>query len=279
MSLLVSLWNDWFLSVMCLAVAALIPVVYLLLKSTAKRPTFLEPNLFKELPLIDKKVLSYNTRMFRFGLPTKNTLLGLPIGQHITFKAKDDDGKDFFRPYTPTTDDDIPGHVDFVIKVYPEGKMSQHLDKMEVGQTILFKGPKGRYQYQQGSLRAIGMLAGGTGVTPMYQVANAILKNPADKTEITLLFANVSADDILIEEELTNLQALSLQFKVHYVLNKPPPGWTGAEGFISSELIKKHFPPPGEGVKILRCGPLPMNKAMKAHLDALGYTPEMQFEF
>ena len=59
-----------------------------------------------------------------------------------------------------------------------------------------------------------GMLAGGTGVTPMYQVANAILKNSADKTEITLLFANVSADDILIEEELTNLQALSPQFKV-----------------------------------------------------------------
>lgn len=59
-----------------------------------------------------------------------------------------------------------------------------------------------------------GMIAGGTGVTPMYQVANAILKNPADKTEITLLFANVSADDILIEEELTNLQALSPQFKV-----------------------------------------------------------------
>lgn len=279
MSLLVSLWNDWFLSVICLAVAALIPVVYLVLRSTTKRPTFLEPNLFKELPLIDKKVLSYNTRLFRFGLPTKDTLLGLPIGQHITFKAKDGDGKDFFRPYTPTTDDDTPGHVDFVIKVYPEGKMSQHLDKMEVGQTMLFKGPKGRYQYQQGSLCAIGMLAGGTGVTPMYQVANAILKNPADKTQITLLFANVSADDILIEEELTNLQALSPQFKVHYVLNKPPPGWTGAEGFISSELIKKYFPPPGEGVKILRCGPLPMNKAMKAHLDALGYTPEMQFEF
>lgn len=92
----------------------------------------------------------------RFGLPTKNTVLGLPIGQHITFKAKDSEGKDFFRPYTPTTDDDTPGHVDFVIKVYPEGKMSQHLDKMEVGQTMLFKGPKGRYTYETGSLDAIG---------------------------------------------------------------------------------------------------------------------------
>lgn len=181
-------------------------------------------------------------------------MLGLPIGQHITFKAKDSEGKDFFRPYTPTTDDDTAGHVDFVIKVYPDGKMSQHLDKMKVGQTMLFKGPKGRYTYETGSLDAIGdpvdtvaghtqshgvmqllivsyheqtkhhvdnmcvavtgMLAGGTGVTPMYQVANAILKNPTDKTKITLLFANVSADDILIEEELTNLQAQSPQFQV-----------------------------------------------------------------
>lgn len=65
------------------------------------------------------------------------------------------------------------------------------------------------------------MLAGGTGVTPMYQVANAILKNPADKTKITLLFANVSADDILIEEELSNLQALSPQFQV-YICTMPP---------------------------------------------------------
>lgn len=94
--------------------------------------------------------------LHRFGLPTKKSVLGLPIGQHITFKARDSDGKDFFRPYTPTTDDDTPGHVDFVIKVYPEGKMSQHLDKLEVGQTMLFKGPKGCYTYESGSLDAIG---------------------------------------------------------------------------------------------------------------------------
>ena len=67
--------------------------------------------------------------------------------------------------------------------------------------------------------------------------------------------------------------------QVYYVLNKPPPGWTGAEGFITADLIKKHFPPPGEGIKILKCGPLPMNKAMTAHLDALGYSSDMQFDF
>lgn len=59
-----------------------------------------------------------------------------------------------------------------------------------------------------------GMIAGGTGVTPMYQVAKAILKDATDKTQISLLFANVSADDILIEDLLSELQAESQQFKV-----------------------------------------------------------------
>ncbi len=66
MSLLVDLWNGWYLSVICLGVAALLPVVYLFLNRTSKAPVFLNASIFKELPLIDKKVLSYNTRLFRF---------------------------------------------------------------------------------------------------------------------------------------------------------------------------------------------------------------------
>ena len=63
-----------------------------------------------------------------------------------------------------------------------------------------------------------GMIAGGTGVTPMYQVAKAILKDATDKTQISLLFANVSADDILIEDLLSELQTQSPQFKVRVCL-------------------------------------------------------------
>ena len=74
-------------------------------------------------------------------------------------------------------------------------------------------------------------------------------------------------------------ELMTLHVQVHYVLNNASEGWKGGVGFISSEMIQQHLPPPGPGVKVLRCGPLPMNKAMKAHLDALGYTPEMQFEF
>ena len=66
---------------------------------------------------------------------------------------------------------------------------------------------------------------------------------------------------------------------MYYVLNEAPPGWKGGVGFISQQMITDFLPQPGPGVQVLRCGPMPMNKAMAGHLDALGYTKEMQFEF
>ena len=46
------------------------------------------------------------------------------------------------------------------------------------------------------------MLAGGTGITPIYQVAQAILKDPEDLTEMHVVYANRTEDDILLREEL-----------------------------------------------------------------------------
>ena len=48
-----------------------------------------------------------------------------------------------------------------------------------------------------------GMLAGGTGITPMYQVINAILRDPSDRTQLSLVSANVGEDDILLRKVRT----------------------------------------------------------------------------
>jgi ferredoxin-NADP reductase len=42
---------------------------------------------------------------------------------------------------------------------------------------------------------------------------------------------------------------------------------------------RAHLPPPGADTLVLRCGPGPMNKALEAHLDALGYPTTQQFQF
>ena len=117
----------------------------------------LDPVEFTPLPLIKKENVSHDTRRFTFALPNGPTgKLGLPVGQHITLKftesLSDGTTKNHQRSYTPTTGDDTPGTVTFVIKVYkagvhpkfPEGgKMSQHLDSLKIGDTMDMRGPKG----------------------------------------------------------------------------------------------------------------------------------------
>lgn len=123
-------------------------------KQTAK--AFLDPTKFQPLPLSKVERLSHNTLRLRFDLPEPDMRVGLPIGQHITFSARGDDGKDVFRPYTPVTDDDELGVVEFVIKTYPAGKMSRAVAALRVGDTMAMKGPRGRFAYKRNQWKEIG---------------------------------------------------------------------------------------------------------------------------
>ncbi|KAG8655594.1 NADH--cytochrome b5 reductase 1 isoform X2 [Manihot esculenta] len=248
---------------------------------TTKKPKgCLDPEKFKEFKLVKRTQLSHNVAKFKFALPTPTSELGLPIGQHMSCRGKDSLGEDVIKPYTPTTLDSDLGYFELVIKMYPQGRMSHHFREMCEGDYLAAKGPKGRFKYQPKQVRAFGMLAGGTGITPMFQVTRGILENPNDKTNVHLIYANVTYEDILLKEELDNLaNNFPNRFSVYYVLNQPPEGWDGGVGFVSKEMIQTHFPVPAADIQILRCGPPPMNKAMAAHLEALGYTSQMQFQF
>ena len=111
--------------------------------------------------------------------------MGLPVGGHVFFHFTDSDGEVISRKYTPISKVNERGRVIFIIKLYlpcdefPEGgKMSVYLNKMNVGDKIKMEGPKGLLNYHgSGNFmlkRApikktkIGMIAGGSGLTPCY---------------------------------------------------------------------------------------------------------------
>lgn len=120
---------------------------------------FLDATIFQTLPLAEKRQITHNTIRLRFALPSPTQRLGLPIGQHIIFRAKDTEDKAVFRSYTPVSDDLQLGSVEFVIKLYPQGKMSQVLNKLEVGDVMEMKGPKGRFTYTTNFKQHLGKLA------------------------------------------------------------------------------------------------------------------------
>ncbi|KAG1465425.1 hypothetical protein G6F46_002091 [Rhizopus delemar] len=208
---------------------------------------------------------------YRFQLPHPDDVLGLPIGQHISIMAEIN-GKQISRSYTPTSSDQGKGYFDLVIKSYPTGNISKLMDELKVGDSIGIRGPKGNFAYKRNMVKAIGMIAGGTGITPMLQIIRTICNDPLDKTKINLIFANVTKDDILLKDELDEMSAKSAeQFRVHYVLEKPPKDWTGDAGLVTQEMIKTHCPAPADDIKLLLCGPQPMIKMLISAITELGY--------
>lgn len=125
------------------------------------------------------------------------------------------------------------------------------------------------------------------GITPMLQIIRAIDKNPSDQTHKSLIFGNVSVDDILLKDELdaiVNKHAVTGKFKIHYCVDKKPddtpPDFNHSVGFITPELIEKHMPAPAKNTLILVCGPKPMVDAILKHLhDKLNYSEDMVFVY
>lgn len=78
----------------------------------------------------------------------------------------------------------------------------------------------------------------------MLQIIHKIVRGRAenDKTEVDLIYANVSLDDILLKSELDALTKQDPSIRVHYVLNNPPSGWIGGIGFVTAEMITVCFP-------------------------------------
>jgi len=130
--------------------------------------------------------------------------------------------------------------------------------------------------YTPNLCKRIGMIAGGTGITPMLQIIRAINRERPknggkDTTKVDLIFANVNPEDILLKDDLDALNRDDPDFNVYYVLNNPPEKWDGGVGFVTADMIKSKLPPPAADMKILICGPPPMVSALKKATESLGY--------
>lgn len=257
------------------------------------------------LPLIEKEEISHDTRRYRFELPSKEHVLGLPVGQHILLTTHIN-GELTIRSYTPVSSDDDKGFVDLIVKVYkanvhpkfPDGgKMTQYLDAMNIGDKIAFRGPSGKLQYLGNgkfsvkklrkdppviyNVKKVNMIAGGSGITPMLQLINEVLKRSDDDTQLALLYANQSEQDILLRDDLDVLAAkYQDQFKVWYTVDKGSDNWKFSVGFVNDEMIKQNLFPPSPDTLTVMCGPPPMiNFACLPSLEKLNYDKELHFAY
>lgn len=222
----------------------------------------LSPKEMRTFRIAETKKISPDTALIRVALPSEEHVLGMPVASCLSIQAEVD-GQSVGRPYTPTSLREQKGYCEFVVKAYPSrtdgkpGGLGRHLFESKAGDSINMKGPWKKLPYEANKYTNVGMIAGGTGLTPMLQVVREILSNPADKTKVTLLFGNKTEQDILLRAELEEL-AKDARFEVVHTLDAPPSNWDGETGFVTAAMVRKTMPAPGEGTMIMVCGPGPM---------------------
>ncbi|RPD54450.1 cytochrome-b5 reductase [Lentinus tigrinus ALCF2SS1-7] len=261
----------------------------------------LDPQNFVDFKLKKVEPYNHNTAKFIFELPPDTASL-LPIASCVIVKSSPDSpaplvdakGKPDIRPYTPISPSDLPGELTFLVKKYDEGKMSKYIHEMKLGDKLSIKGPIPKFDYKINQFDEVGMIAGGSGITPMYQILDYALKDPSNKTRFTLIFANVTEKDILLKEEFDALASkFPKTFNVVYTVDKAEQGWKGPTGYVNQELVMQHLPPAnlGEKAKIFVCGPPGQVAALAGKkegmkqgalggvLKDLGYNEDQVFKF
>lgn len=192
----------------------------------ASAPQGLDPASWEEVTVVKKEKVNHDSVLVRLGFKDSNAVSGLTTASCLLLKApigsKNEDGtnKAVIRPYTPTSDPDTRGYFDLVVKVYEQGKMSKHLGEVNKGDNIMVKGPIKKLPYEANMKKKIGMIAGGSGITPMLQIIDAVVKDEKDTTEVHLVYANKTPADILLKDKLDTLAKTHSNFHVHYVVEK-----------------------------------------------------------
>jgi cytochrome-b5 reductase len=239
---------------------------------SADYPTgVLTPATYRKFNLREKTELSEGIFRYVFDLPTPGSVLGLPIGQHIAIRGTVDDSS-VTRSYTPVSNNRDLGRLELLIRIYPDGHLGQYLKKLQPGDKVEIRGPKGAMRYRKGMSKQLGMVGGGTGITPLFQIIRAICEDKTDDTKISLVYANRSEADIMLRKRLDSFaEASNGQFEVYYIVDKAPEGWQYGTGRVDKEVLQKKMPAVSDDNKVLLCGPPGLVNATKNNLTELGW--------
>lgn len=175
---------------------------------------------------------------------------------------------------------DAPGHLDLLVKRYPNGKSSTHLHSLAPGDRLFFVAAIKGYQWQPNSYRHIILIAGGAGITPIHQLAQGILSNPDDKTAMTLVFGVNGDQDVLLRKEFQEFEkAYPDRFKAIYTVSNPGEGSPFREGYVTKQLLEEVAPSPkGVDTKVFLCGPPAMETALVGSRSQPGILQQLGYD-
>lgn len=183
---------------------------------------------------------------------------------------------------------DQPGSIELMVKQYPNGKASTHLHSLVPGDTLTIAAALKGFAWSPNKFSQVYLIAGGAGITPIYQLIQGILDNPDDKTKVNLVFGVNTEQDLLLRDELEQYKKrFPDRFNYLYTVSHPADEASSLrKGYVTEELLRGVVRDAGKDTHVFVCGPPGMEdslvgskKAPQGVLARLGFEKDQIYKF
>jgi ferredoxin-NADP reductase/sterol desaturase/sphingolipid hydroxylase (fatty acid hydroxylase superfamily) len=198
-------------------------------------------------------------------------------GQHLTIKVTIK-GETLYRTFSISSIPNTDNLLTLTIKKIKGGKITNYLaEHLKVGDSLEVTAPSGQFYLnpEPAHQNNYVMIAGGSGITPIYSMIGTILKFEP-KSKITLFYANRTSSSIIFKEKIEQwTREFSRQFKVKHFLNEEENPQNAIKGYItriSLEEMVNHYDK--NKLDFYLCGPEIMTNKLIEDLAYLGIAKE-----
>jgi propane monooxygenase reductase subunit len=195
--------------------------------------------------------------------------LRFEAGQYVDVRIP---GTDEHRSFSMANTPSEGGQLEFMIKLYPDGRFSGLLERGEVavGDELEITGPYGVFTLRKSSPRRLVFIGGGAGMAPILSLLRAMAEDGVARPA-TYYYGARRHEDLFHLEELEELAGRLKGFRFVPALSDAdvaPEGWTGETGLIT-DVVRRLEGDLGD-VDAYLCGPPPMVDAAIALLEQGG---------
>ena len=216
----------------------------------------------KIIKLIDE---TPDTKTFRV---ERKGQIGFKPGQF--FMVRFEDNSNLHRAYSIASSPTDKNHMDITMNLV--GTFTEKLWSAKAGDYLMFKGPYGKFYFDESIKEDLILIGGGLGITPFRSIlrycANFKLEN-----KIKLIYSVKAPKDIVYKDELEKLKEENPNYALVLTMTRPTPDWKGRIGRINEMLLKENISNMENSLFYL-CGSLDFVRDMAKMLESLGAKKE-----
>ncbi|MBV9197504.1 MAG: 2Fe-2S iron-sulfur cluster binding domain-containing protein [Solirubrobacterales bacterium] len=179
-------------------------------------------------------------------------------------------GSDSSRSFSMSNTPSVADRLEFMIKIYPEGRFSRLLkDELVPGQELHVKGPYGVFILREHSDADLIFIGGGAGMAPIWSLLNSMAERGIER-KVTYYYGARTRKDLFHIDQLQYLSDRLSGFRFVPALSEPAPDedWDGEVGLITDVVDRLEGDLSGREAYL--CGPPPMIDASIPMLGAHG---------